>query len=158
MLTLPPEPCGLGDITDSWASTALSVTLAGADVLSSTFHGCARPLSLSPQSPSGPTGEELLSQLRRVHTADPMEHQRPRWDMRPGPPWWTAGGSGRSLVAPSCGGFAGGTSWAPPAHPWAAPKRPGQRSALAPGTTLGRPVGGPILDLRHLAPLMPCGA
>lgn len=46
-----------------------------------------------------------------------------------GPPWWTAGVSGRSLVAPSCGGSAGVTSWALPARLWAAPRRPGRRSA-----------------------------
>lgn len=43
---------------------------------------------------------------------------KPRLD----PPWWTAGGSGRSQAAPSCGGSAGVTSWALLAHRWVAPK------------------------------------
>lgn len=68
-----------------------------------------------------------------------LTHWSEDTEMRVGPPWWTAGGSGRSLVAPSCGGSAGGTSWALPAHPWAAPGRPGQWSVLAPGTIPGRP-------------------
>ena len=61
-------------------------------------------------------------------------------------PWWRAGGSGRSPGAPSCGGSAGGPSWAPPARPWAAPGRPGLGQCCCrapPSAAPGRPYPAP---------------
>ena len=76
-----------------------------------------------------------------------LTHWSEDTEVRVGPPWWTAGESGRSPVAPSCGGSAGGTSWALPAHPWAAPGRPGQWSVVSAGARHHPrpPVGGPTL-------------
>lgn len=96
-----------------WATTAFSVTPANREVVAGhpSSWGCGWPCRgrAVPRSPS------VWSQLTPGSE-----------DMRgAGPPWWRAGGSGRSPGAPSCGGSAGGTSWALLARLWAAPGRPG---------------------------------
>ena len=94
-----------------------------------------------------PQGKSCPPLPQRVLPADPGRRTR----RGPGTPWWRVGGSGRSLGAPSCGGSAGGTSWAPPTRPWAGPGRPGLgqhwRQAAAPG--------GPIRDPRAPGSTLP---
>lgn len=102
------------------------------------------PFSEGPQTPKASHPGAHLAPWGRARSCpgDLLECQPP-WDkaVELGSPWWTAGGSGRSLVAPSYGGSAGATSWALPARPWAAPGRPGGGQHQTPSPAVpGSPV------------------